>query len=71
MDEETYKALLEQIEQQNAKIEQLEKTVQDVRNLNRALIGRTVDPKAVDTASELNQLGDKLNRGLNHGKSSQ
>jgi predicted RNase H-like nuclease (RuvC/YqgF family) len=71
MDEETYKALLEQIEQQNAKIEQLEKTVQDVRNLNRALIGRTVDPKAVDKASELEKLGDKLNRGLNHGKSSQ
>lgn len=70
MDEETYNALLARLDEQDAKIANLEKENNDIRNLNRALLGRTVNPQAVDKDAEREKLGEMLNKGLKHGKSS-
>ena len=68
MDDETYKALLERLDKQDAKIAELEKTNTDLRSFNRALLGRTVDTsKPNDKEADLAKLEEQLNKGLSHG----
>ena len=70
MDEETYKALLERLDAQDAKIADLEKRNDDLRSMNRALLGRTTQPLVDNSASERAKLEELLDKGLKHGTAS-